>query len=744
MKRIIYSLCTLVLLAIGMTDANAQRDARYDRLTIDKRLIFKTTNIDTIKADTTNSNVRLKGASKTLITGNVLYDWTKAHTLQRMFDYGNGRQFTNRNDTIGIGNNKLIINNVGTNPGLQIDFTQDGSAGTTRGAVTLDDQALHGVGFGYYGKDPGFVRNQVENTITPTEAVASGVAFGYVSTASGFTSKLTYANVIAQWYLGCQGNPFTGDSALMIRTTSAGIINAVDNDGYALWRGSPNYNQHVYGGWVNTNWGINTITPTKKLDVNGSSIFRDTAFGVTMGINDSSTAFATTQWVKQHGYGTGGGGGGGSGTVNAGSQYRLAYYATAGTAVSEGNAITANRAMISDANGVPVHSSVTNTELGYVSGVTSAIQTQITGKQASSAHLTSISGLTPTNDDIMQYKSGAWTNRTIVQLKSDLSLSGSNTGDQTITLTGNVTGSGIGSFAATIANDAVTYAKLQNISATNRILGRITAGAGDAEELTPTQVTGMLDVFTTSANGVVPAASGGSTTTQFLRKDGSWAVPTGASGVTGVGTLNSVTKSANGAVISGSDIILQTVDATNAGLVTPATKARIDSNFYLVSPTTNTKLIRQISADSTMIKALKDSTDIGFKYTDSTITAYQKLQYGHWILACSDETTAITTGTGKLTFRAPFAVTVTGVRMSLTTVSSSGIPTIDINEAGTTILSTKLTIDASEKTSTTAATAAVISDSSISDDAEITIDFDVAGTGATGVKVIIYWTRALP
>lgn len=110
-------------------------------------------------------------------------------------------------------------------------------------------------------------------------------------------------------------------------------------------------------------------------------------------------------------------------------------------------------------------------------------------------------------------------------------------------------------------------------------------------------------------------------------------------------------------------------------------------------------------------------------------------------VAMSDETTAITTGTAKVTFRAPFAFTVTGVRASLTTVSSSGTPTVDINESGTTILSTKLTIDANEKTSTTAATAAVISDTAIADDAEITLDIDVAGTGAAGLKVWILGTR---
>ena len=112
-------------------------------------------------------------------------------------------------------------------------------------------------------------------------------------------------------------------------------------------------------------------------------------------------------------------------------------------------------------------------------------------------------------------------------------------------------------------------------------------------------------------------------------------------------------------------------------------------------------------------------------------------------VALSDETTAITTGTAKVTIRAPFAFTLTSVRASLTTASSSGLPTVDINETGTTVLSTKLTIDANELTSTTAATAAVISDSAIADDAELTFDIDVAGTGAKGLKVWLIGTRAL-
>lgn len=56
------------------------------------------------------------------------------------------------------------------------------------------------------------------------------------------------------------------------------------------------------------------------------------------------------------------------------------------------------------------------------------------------------------------------------------------TGIQRSALTGDVTASA-GSNATTIANDAVTYAKIQNVSATDKLLGRSTAGAGDIEEI---------------------------------------------------------------------------------------------------------------------------------------------------------------------------------------------------------------------------------------------------------------------
>lgn len=111
------------------------------------------------------------------------------------------------------------------------------------------------------------------------------------------------------------------------------------------------------------------------------------------------------------------------------------------------------------------------------------------------------------------------------------------------------------------------------------------------------------------------------------------------------------------------------------------------------------------------------------------------------IIAASDETTALTTGNGKATFRMPFAMTLTSVKASLTTASSSGAPSIDVNDGGTTIFSTPLTIDQDETTSATATTPAVLSDTALAADAEIRIDIDTAGTGAAGLKVYLIGTR---
>jgi len=151
-----------------------------------------------------------------------------------------------------------------------------------------------------------------------------------------------------------------------------------------------------------------------------------------------------------------------------------------------------------------------------------------------------------------------------------------------------------------------------------------------------------------------------------------------------------------------------------------------------------------LTADDTIVfecqtQTLKCKT---MAYGCNTFTGFTE----SFIVAASDETTDLTTGTCKTKFRVPYAFTVTAVRASLSTVATGCcLLTVDINEGGSTILTTKLTFDASESTTTTAATAAVIGGAGpgLADDAEITIDIDVIGetTAGRGLKVYIIGTR---
>lgn len=116
------------------------------------------------------------------------------------------------------------------------------------------------------------------------------------------------------------------------------------------------------------------------------------------------------------------------------------------------------------------------------------------------------------------------------------------------------------------------------------------------------------------------------------------------------------------------------------------------------------------------------------------------------LLPCSDESTSLTTGAAKLTFRMPYAMNVTEVRASVNTAPTGADIEVDINDAGFSILSTVITIEDSEKSSLTALTQPVISHNLLADDAEITIDIDQVGStiAGKGLKVVIIGTRILP
>ena len=178
-------------------------------------------------------------------------------------------------------------------------------------------------------------------------------------------------------------------------------------------------------------------------------------------------------------------------------------------------------------------------------------------------------------------------------------------------------------------------------------------------------------------------------------------------------------------------------DKVGIGLTSPKTKLTVEGAFTLKE---------QADADG-------DTAAYGqiWVHDDTPNTLYFTNDAGNdillseevFIISLSDETTDLTTGNGKASFNMPFAMTLTGVKAPVNTAPVGSTIIVDINEAGSTILSTKLSIDASELTSSSAASAAVISDASLANDALITFDIDQIGssTAGKGLKVTLYGYR---
>lgn len=107
-------------------------------------------------------------------------------------------------------------------------------------------------------------------------------------------------------------------------------------------------------------------------------------------------------------------------------------------------------------------------------------------------------------------------------------------------------------------------------------------------------------------------------------------------------------------------------------------------------------------------------------------------------ISCSDLTSDLSVGTDAGYIHMPFAMTLTSVRAGVIDAPTGDEIIVDINASGSTILSTKLSIDATEETSENAATPPVISDTSLDDWEKVTVDIDQVGSTNAGKGLIVY------
>lgn len=241
------------------------------------------------------------------------------------------------------------------------------------------------------------------------------------------------------------------------------------------------------------------------------------------------------------------------------------------------------------------------------------------GGQPLATNLTSLSGLT--------YASASFVKMTAAGTFS-LDTATYLTGNQTITLSGDVSGSGTTAITTSIGANKVTNAMLVQAAA-NSILGNKTGSAANVAYLTSTEVTAMLDTFTSTLKGLTPASGGG--TTKFLRADGNWAAPytfsTGLTESSGVVTDNLSTGVAGGqSVIGGTaasnNLTLSSTSNATKGKILFGTSAYDEANnrlgigtaspsygVHFVLPTLNTGetafyLSSAISAASTGVRTM--------------------------------------------------------------------------------------------------------------------------------------------
>jgi hypothetical protein len=137
------------------------------------------------------------------------------------------------------------------------------------------------------------------------------------------------------------------------------------------------------------------------------------------------------------------------------------------------------------------------------------------------------------------------------------------TGNQTITLSGAITGSGTTAITTDITNAAVTYAKIQNVAA-NSFLANITASAASVQAI----ATNRIPLFSSAITGT-PSA------TTFLRGDGTWATPAGGGGSSWL---------IGGNTLTGTSKFGSTSNHTIEFIVN-------NQNRLIINPTTSTQLI---------------------------------------------------------------------------------------------------------------------------------------------------------
>jgi len=317
-------------------------------------------------------------------------------------------------------------------------------------------------------------------------------------------------------------------------------------------------------------------------------------------------------------------------------------------------AMTANRLLGSGASGTAVSEITLGTGLSFTGNVLNIAGGGSGGGTVTSASVVSANGISgtvanPTTTPAFTLALGAITPSSVTATGtitgSNISGTAVNTGDQTITLTGDVTGSGKGSFPATIGAGKVTSSHIAD--------GTIAAVDIADQTITATKLSSL------STNG---------STGQVLSSNGAggfaWTTPASGGGTTNLEYFSTPT---NGAIASGSGTTatIPAGSTTNASLMLPADKVKLDKTPVITS--TDAAKVLTVNAAGTAATWVTPATGGGA---------------ANLAFVAGATSSQVTSSTGTAAILLPVTTSATGLMLPLDKTKLDKIPEMTAADAG--------------------------------------------------------------
>lgn len=278
----------------------------------------------------------------------------------------------------------------------------------------------------------------------------------------------------------------------------------------------------------------------------------------------------------------------------------------------------------------------------------------------------------------------------------------------------------------------------------SRVLASVLTGLS-AGSNTPIAATDTLLTALENLQAQIDAGAGGPATTDDLTEGTTNLYFTAArvrsTVLTGLASGTNTAITASDTILAALANLQAQITAGSAGPADTDALSEGTTNLYFTAARVRSTALTGLAAGSNTAITTSDTILAALANLQAQITAEASITGKPFelMVAVGDETTPHTTGTAKVTFRMPRAVTLSAVKASVTTAPTGAALQIDVNKAGSTIFSANTKIDAGSKTSVGGSQPGTLSTTAIAADDEMTIDIDTVGStvAGAGLKVTL-------